>query len=157
MRISIKYLMTMGLCVTILAGCKKGSSQPDPVIPDTTKPTITIVKPTAGQSFTPGSSIAFQASFSDNEKLGSYAITISRVFTGGFILKNVPVPVDWSYSKATTNFNSGVKQQEIILNDISIPKDLGGSPITTGKYYLKVTCTDAAANSYSVTVEIAIN
>ena len=141
----------------MFSGCKGGSVTPDPVIPDTTKPTITVIKPTAGQVFVPGNAIDFQATFADNIKINSYEISITSLPLVGFILKNVPSPVAWSYAKTSTSFNTGVKQQEIILNDISIPLLMGTSPVATGKYYLKATCVDGSNNSYSTTVEININ
>ena len=138
-------------------GCKKSSHTPDPVIPDTTKPTITIVKPTAGQIFIVGTPITFQATFADNVKLGSYDITITKVITTGYILKNVPTAVAWSYTRSTTNFTSE-KQQEINLSDINIPLLIGTSPVETGNYNFTVTCIDAAGNTaIPTTIVIKIN
>ena len=145
-------ILTLFLCV----GCKKKDTTPV-VIPDTTKPIITITSPTAGQSFIVGNTIPFQASFSDNELLKTYEITISKVITGGFILKNVPTPVAWSYAKSATSFNTGVKQQSITLNDITIPTLINSSPVATGKYNLKVTCVDGSNNSSEIILEININ
>ena len=157
MKNPIKYIVLIYLFATILSGCKK-SSTPEPIIPDTTKPTITIVKPTAGQIFILGTPITFQATFADNVKLGSYDITITKVITSGFILKNVPTPIAWSYTKGSTNFTSIDKQQEINLNDITIPLLIGTSPVTTGDYNFKVTCADAAGNiSIPTTLVIKIN
>ncbi len=144
------------LMIFLCFGCKKKDATPM-VIPDTTKPGITITSPTAGQSFLVGNTIAFQASFSDNELLKNYDITISKVITGGFILKNVPTPVAWSYTKTATNFNTGAKQQSITLNDITIPTLINSSPVATGKYNFKVTCTDGANNTAETTLEININ
>ena len=157
MKTAVISLFAFSLLITMYSGCKGGSVTPDPVIPDTTKPTITIIKPTAGQVFVPGNPIAFQATFADNIKISSYEISISNLPTVGLILKNVPTPVAWSYAKASTSFDSGVKQQEINLSDISIPLLMGASPVATGKYYLKATCVDGSNNSFSTTVEININ
>jgi hypothetical protein len=155
MKNSINYMVIIYFLATIFSGCKK-SSTPEPIIPDTTKPTITFVKPTAGQIFIVGTPITFQATFADNVKLGSYNIAITKVITGGFILKNVPTPEAWSYTKSATNFTSD-KQQEIILNDINIPLLIGTSPVLTGKYNFTVNYVDAANNSNSETREISIN
>ena len=158
MRISIKCLLITGMLAITFTGCKKGGgSGPDPVVPDTTKPTITITKPTAGQVFILGSTIPFQATFTDNVKISSYEIAITNLPPIGFVLKNVPTPVPWSFSKASTSFGSNVKQQEINLSDITIPLLIGINPVVTGKYYFKVTCTDGSNNSVSTTVEININ
>ena len=160
MKIFIKHLIVSCLLVAALSGCKKTSS-PNPVpvvVPDTTKPTITITKPTVGQAFAPGSTIPFQATFSDNEKLGTYDIAISKVVTGGLILKVVPTSLAYSYTKSSTSFNTGVKQQEIILSDITpIPANTATNIVTPGKYNLKVTCVDGSNNSTSTTIEININ
>lgn len=158
MRIPIKYLIIICFLITSLSGCKKNSTPtPDPIIPDTTKPTILITKPNGVDAFVPGNTIIFQATFADNNKLGSYDIAITKVVTGGLILKNVPTPVAWSYTKSATSFTTGVKQQEINLSDITIPLFIGTSPVATGKYNFKVTCIDGSNNSASTTVEININ
>lgn len=114
MKISIKHLIFITLLFTAFSGCKKGGGSPDPVISDTTKPTILIVKPTAEQTFVSGGAITFQATFSDNIKLKSYEIVISKVVLGGFILKNVPTSIPFGYIKSSTSFSSGVKQEVLI-------------------------------------------
>jgi hypothetical protein len=159
MKTSSKYLIVISLIVFAFYGCKKGgSSTPDPVpVPDTTKPTISIIKPSAGQTFVAGNSIAFQATFSDNVSLKSYEIAISKVLTGGLTLKNVPTSVPFSYLKSSTNFTPGVKQQEINLSDIVIPSNTATTIVTPGKYNFKVTCVDGSNNSAETTLEININ
>ena len=158
MKTSGKYLIIIGLLVSTISCSKKsGGGTPDPVIPDTTKPTITITKPTAGQTFVTGTVITFQATFNDNVKLKNYDIAITNLPTVGLILKNVPTPVAWTYTKSSTNFSSDVKQETINLSDITIPLNIGTSPVLTGKYYFKVTCRDGSDNSASTTVEININ
>jgi len=156
MQILSKYLILVGLLVSILACSKKGSVAPVPV-PDTTNPTITITQPSAGQAFVVGNTITFQASFADNDKLGNYSITVTKVITSGMVLKNVLTPVAWSYSKSATNFTTGVKQQNITLNDITIPLLIGTSPVLTGKYDFNVSCVDGSNNNASTTIEININ
>ncbi|MEI6140062.1 MAG: DUF4625 domain-containing protein [Mariniphaga sp.] len=144
------------LTLVLCTGCKKKDTTPV-VVPDTTKPIITITSPTAGQTFIVGNTIPFQASFSDNELLKTYEITISKVITSGYILKNVPTPVAWSYSKSATSFNTGVKQQPITLSDITIPTMINTSAVATGKYNFKVTCIDGSNNSSETILEININ
>jgi hypothetical protein len=157
-KVPIKYLIGVGLLISALTGCQKGSSTaPAPVISDTTKPTITIIKPTPGQSIDPGSTILFQATFSDNEKLKSYGIEISNVNKGGSILKNVPTSVPFSYTKPSTSFGLGTKQQDITLSDITIPANTTNKIVTPGKYYFKVTCVDGADNIAVTILEISIN
>lgn len=159
MKLSIKYFVIICLLISSISCSKKsGTVTPDPIIPDTTKPTITIVKPTAAQVFVAGSPITFQATFSDNEKLGSYDISITKVVLAAFIQKNVPTPVAWSYTKGSTNFTSSVKQQEINLSDISIPLLIGTSPVATGDYNFTVKCVDSAGNiAIPITIVVKIN
>jgi hypothetical protein len=125
--------------------------------PDTTKPTITIVQPAAGQAFVTGNTTAFQATFSDNKELKSYEVTVSKVVTSGMILKIVPLVKPFSYTKSTTSFGTGVKQQEVTLSDIVIPLHTATELVATGKYNVKVSCTDAANNTAEVILEISIN
>ena len=159
MKIPIKYLIVISLLISALSGCKKGgTSEPVPVvIPDNTKPTISIVKPSVGQVFAAGSNIPFQATFTDNEKLKSCEITVSNVNKGGSILKNVPTSVPFSYIKSSTSFGIEVKQQEIKLSDIAMPSNTATTIVTPGKYYFKVTCTDGSNNIVVTILEISIN
>jgi len=157
MQTSFKYLIVISLLTAMFCGCKKGGSTPEPIIPDTTKPTISIVKPTAGQVFVPGNTIAFQATFTDNVNLKNYDIAITKVVASAMVLKNVPVLEAWSYTKASTSFTSGVKQADITF-DIPIPLlNTNSTSISPGKYNFKVTCVDGSDNSISTTIEININ
>jgi len=155
MRTSIKFLIAFSFLLVSFPGCKKGGNA-DPV-PDISKPTISIIKPTARQLFSAGNAIAFQAVFSDNINLKSYDIAINKLITGGLTLKIVPTSVSFSYIKSLTNFGPGVKQQEIILNDILIPSNTVSTIVTPGKYNLKVTCIDGSNNSSETNLEININ
>ena len=156
MKTIIKFSLFAVILVLTLSGCKNGGT-PDPVIPpDTSKPTITIIKPSAGQSFTNGTAILFQATFTDNEKLKSYDIAISQKVAGGMILKVVPVSTPFSYTKSSAGLSGG-KTQEVSLSDITIPANTATTIVTPGTYNFKVTCVDGADNSASTTVEITIN
>lgn len=158
MKISYQLLIITSLLISTLTGCKKGSGAgPDPVIPDTTKPTISVTKPTAGQIFVSGNTIIFEATFNDNIKLKSYEIEVSKVVTSGFILKNVPISEPFGYIKSSTNFNPDVKQQNITLDDIIIPANSPTRIVTPGNYNFKVNCLDSSDNSASTTIVIVIN
>jgi len=156
MKDSIRLLLVIFL-ISAICGCKKGGAPTPEPFPDTTKPTISVSKPTPGQFFTAGNAIIFQASFSDNEKLASYEISVTRVVSGGFFLKVVPALVPFSFTKSPTSFNPGVKQQEINITDIIIPLNTTTTIVTPGKYNFKVSCNDASNNSASTTTEININ
>lgn len=145
MKNSINCLIVMCFLTLVISGCKKSTHTPDPV-PDTIKPAISVSKPTVGQIFIPGNTINFQASFTDNDKLGSYDIAITKKITGGFILKNVPTPVPWSYTKGSVSFPTGLKIKDITY-DILIPLDINGSPLAIGDYNFLVTCIDASGNT----------
>ena len=156
MKNAAKYLFILSLLTTIVYGCKKGGNTPAS-IPDTTLPTISITKPTAGQAFVPGNTITFQAAFADNEKLASYELAITKVIASGIIPKNVQVYEPWAFTKASTSFSSGIKQADVNL-DIPIPLlNDNSTSITTGKYNFKVTCLDGAGNKNETTIEININ
>lgn len=153
-----KCLIIACLLVVNFTGCNKGGSTgPDPVIPDTTKPTVVITKPTAAQVFAPGSPIIFEASFSDNVKLKSYEIKVSKVVTGGLIVKNVPLSVSFSYIKDATSFNTDAKKQSITLSDINIPANNPIAIVTPGNYNFEVSCLDASDNKVSTTIVISIS
>ena len=79
MRNALRLFIVTSLLITTIFGCKKGGNTPEPVIPDTTKPTISVAKPTAGQAFIPRNTIPFQATFADNVKISSYEIAITNL------------------------------------------------------------------------------
>ena len=155
MKHSINQLICLSLFISIIAGCSKGGSNPPVVIPDTTKPSISITNPTPGQAFIAGNTIPFQATFSDNEALKNYDISISKKITGAFSLKVVPTSVPFSYTKSATALSG--KTQSVTLSDIMIPVNTATTIVTTGVYNFKVNCTDSSNNSYSTTIEITIN
>jgi hypothetical protein len=72
------------------------------------------------------------------------------------ILKIVPLVKPFSYTKSGT-FGTGIKQQEVTLSDIVIPLHTATELVATGKYNVKVSCTDAANNTAEVILEISIN
>ena len=153
MKYKSKLLIVTSLIFVSFIGCKK-SNPPEPA--DTQAPTISITTPTAGQSFAPGSTILFQATFSDNKLLKSYGIEVSKVVTGGLTLKVVPTSVPFSYTKSSTNFSSGVSPQSISLSDIVIPANTATTITTPGNYNFKVTCVDGSNISASETRVISI-
>ena len=121
MKISLQQFSVICLILITFAGCKKGTSTAPPVvIPDTTKPTLSIVKPTAAQQFAAGANIPFQVTLTDNEKLKSYDIAVSLKLAGGLILKIVPTSTPFSYTKSATTLGGG-KTQDVTVTDINIP------------------------------------
>lgn len=153
MRFSFRLLIVLSLVILVSYSCKKGSIPAPVPVPDTTKPTISFTKPTAGQEFVAGGNIPFQVTFSDNEKLKSYEVAISLKVVGGMILKVVPTSVPFSYTRSSTAL-TGVKSQEVTITDINIPSNTATTIVSTGIYNVKVTCLDSADNSFSTTLEI---
>lgn len=140
MKNTIKNLIVICLVISSFYGCKK-----DKATPDATIPTISITKPVASQAYLPGDTVTFMATFSDNEVLKNYEIAITTAVVDG-----------WNYTKASTSFDAGVKQQVITLSDIIIPLSINGKPVAAGKYNMKVTCKDASNNMSETTLEINI-
>ena len=155
MKFSIKYLIILtGLLITI-SGCSKGGGTAPVIIPDTTKPTISINKPTAAQAFIAGNTIPFEVTFTDNDALKNYDVTISKNTLGGLDLKNVPTSVPFTYTKPTTSLSG--KTQTVTLSDIALPVNTSTQIITIGSYNVKVNCSDASNNTTSQTLVININ
>ncbi len=160
MKILLKQSIVFSLLIITLFGCSKDSGTTPVVIPDTTKPTISISKPSAGQVFTSGIAVVnipFEATFADNVNLKSYSVAISKKIVGGMILKIVPTSVPFAYTKSTTSLNSGVKSQVVTLSDINLPANTANQIVTTGVYNLTVTCNDGSDNLASTTIEFTIN
>jgi Domain of unknown function (DUF4625) len=155
MRSPIRQLIVLCVLAAVISGCSKGGSNSPVVVPDTTKPTIVIAAPTAGQIFSAGNNIPFQVTFSDNEALKSYDAAISQNLLGGLILKVVPTSVPFTYAKSTTTLTG--KSSVITLSDINIPVNSLEKIVTTGSYNLKVTCTDSSNNTTSTTLIINIH
>ena len=155
MNFSTKYLLILSAFSVIISGCSKGGSTPPVVIPDTTKPTITITKPSAAQIFSAGATIPFEVTFTDNEALKSYDVTISKSTLGALALKNVPTSVAFSYTRSTSGLSG--KSQTITITDIIIPTNTLLQIVSTGTYNIKVNCSDASNNSSSQTLVITIN
>lgn len=156
MKFPTKLLLISGVLISLFSGCKKGGGTTPPV-PDTTKPTISVINPSAGQSFTAGSTIPFQVTFADNTGLKNYDVSISKVPAGGLILKNVPTSVPFSYLKSSTSFSTGVKQQDITITDIAIAANTTSTIVTPGNYNLTINCSDTSDNNASTILVISIN
>ncbi len=155
MRSPIRQLIVIFVLAAVISGCSKGGSNSPVVVTDTTKPSILITAPTAGQQFSAGNNIPFQVTFSDNEALKSYDVAISQNLLGGLILKVVPTSVPFTYTKSTTTLTG--KSQVITLSDINIPSNTLTQIVSTGSYNLKVTCTDGSNNTTSTTLIINIH
>ena len=152
----INSSIAISLFLVIVTSCSKGGgSAPPVVIPDTTKPAITITNPAPGQVFVAGASVPFQATFTDNEALKNYDVAISKKVVGGFVLKVVPTSVPFTYTKSSAGLSG--KSQNVTLTDILIPANTATTIVTTGVYSVKVNCTDSSNNTNSTTVEININ
>ena len=150
MRKCLKWVIP-ALLLLISISCKKnGTTDTPPVVvtPDTTKPVISLVDPTAGLSYALGAAIHLQMDLSDNVELKSYKVVIAKSTKG---LQTS----DWAYSN-TWQLAAGKKSVAINQSEISIPLTFTGNQTTLGNYDLTITCTDLAGNEASTSVLITL-
>lgn len=147
--------MFKGLSFLVLAlalfACKKSSttSEPPPVVvPDTTKPTMTLVDPVADKTFTLGKPLHLQMDLSDNKELKSYKVTVAKS------LKGLDT-ADWAFSQTWT-IPAGSKTFAVNHNEITIPLTVTGKATTTGKYDVTVILSDTSGNETSVSVAVVL-
>ncbi|MCK9413637.1 MAG: DUF4625 domain-containing protein [Prolixibacteraceae bacterium] len=140
----LKWIMPV-LLVLFVVSCKKGGTTdvPPVVVPDTTKPTISIVDPTANKIITLGTAMHLQMDLSDNVELKSYKVTIAKS------LKGVTTS-DWAYSN-TWAIPAGKKALAVNHNEILVPLTFTGNQVTLGNYDVLITCEDLAGNSATAT------
>ncbi|MEI7831120.1 MAG: DUF4625 domain-containing protein [Prolixibacteraceae bacterium] len=153
MKIAVKWMIPF-LILLIVVSCKKGGSTPDPVVPpvivpDTTKPVISLVDPTPSKTIVLGTALHLQMDLSDNVELKSYKVVISKS------LKGVTTS-DWAYSNTWT-IAAGKKTFAVNHNEILVPTTYTGNSVTTGNYDMLITCTDLAGNEATTTVIVALS
>lgn len=149
MRKCLKWFIP-ALLLLISISCKKnGTTDTTPVVtPDTTKPVISLVDPTAGLSYSLGAAIHLQMDLSDNVELKSYRVVIAKSTKG---LQTS----DWAYSN-TWQLTAGKKSFAVNQSEIVIPLTVTGNQTTLGNYDLTITCADLAGNETSTSVLIAL-
>ena len=144
-----KWLIPVILLASVFS-CKKSTTtqDPTPVTKDTTKPTLTLVDPTADKSFVLGKSMHLQMDLSDDVELKSYKVTIAKS------LKGVET-ADWAYTNTWT-IPAGKKTLAVNHSEITVPLTVTGKSTTIGKYDLTVSCLDASGNEASAAIAIIL-
>lgn len=104
---------------------------------DNTKPIVVINEPTAGDSLKPGTSLHFDAVFTDDVELKNYKVDIHSA-EGHSHSKATVSDSTWSFQKT---FNINGKKNTTVHEHIDIPANA-----KEGAYHLVVYCTDAAGN-----------
>ncbi|MCK9641177.1 MAG: DUF4625 domain-containing protein [Prolixibacteraceae bacterium] len=150
MKIVLKLILPV-LLVLVNVSCKKNSTTDGSpvVVPDTTKPTISLVDPTASKIITLGTSMHLQMDLSDNVELKSYKVTISKS------LKGVTTS-DWAYTNTWT-IPSGKKTLAVNHNEILVPLTFTGNQVTLGNYDMLITCTDLAGNEATSSIVVVFS
>ena len=150
MKIIPKLILPV-LLVLVIFSCKKNSTSDGPpvVVPDTTKPTISLVDPTASKIITLGTAMHLQMDLSDNVELKSYKVTISKS------LKGVTTS-DWAYTNTWT-IPSGKKTFAVNHNEILVPLTYTGNQVTLGNYDMLITCTDLAGNEATTSLVVVFS
>ena len=150
MKIALKWIMPV-LLLLFVVSCKKGGTTdvPPVVVPDTTKPTISMVDPTPSKIITLGTAIHLQMDLSDNVELKSYKVAISKS------LKGVTTS-DWAYSNTWT-IPAGKKTLAVNHNEILVPLTYTGNQVTLGNYDVLITCEDLAGNSATTSIVVVFS
>ena len=150
MKIVLKWIIPV-LLVLFVVSCKKGGTTDGPpvVVPDTTKPTISLVDPTPSKIITLGTALHLQMDLSDNVELKSYKVTISKSLKG-------LTTSDWSYSNTWT-IPAGKKTLSVNHNEILVPLTYTGNQVTLGNYDVLITCVDLAGNEATATTVVVFS
>jgi len=144
----MKWLLPIILLLFCIS-CKKNSSTNPPVVtPDTTKPVISLVDPTAGKSYVLGTSLHLQMDLSDNVELKSYKVVITKSAKG---LQTS----DWAFSQ-TWILAAGKKTITVNQSEITVPLTVTGNQTTLGNYDMAITCDDTSGNEASTSLMIVL-
>jgi hypothetical protein len=148
MKCICKFINILVVFVMVIS-CSKGGSTPEPIVADTTKPTISVADPTSNKSVLLGSALHLQMDLSDNVELKSYKVTIAKSLKG-------VVTSDWAFTQ-TWPIAAGKKSFAVNHNEIVVPLTVTGNQTTTGNYDLTVVCSDIAGNEISSTLSIVLS
>jgi hypothetical protein len=147
--LSMAILVLMLLTAFACGGDKSVTETPPIVVPDTTKPVITLADPTPAKTIILGATLHLQMDLSDNVELKSYKVTIAKSLKG-------VVTSDWSFTQTWT-IPAGKKTITINHSEITVPLTVTGNQTTTGNYDMTILCTDMAGNENSTTLTIALS
>mgnify|MGYP001568964648 CR=1 FL=1 len=140
------YLLFIFLQVS---ACKKVNTTIPDVVPDSTKPVISLIDPTNNKVILLGTSLALELDLSDNKELKSYKVEIHKS------LKNVDTS-DWTYVNTWT-IAPGKTIFKVKHSEILIPFTFTSKNVTTGNYEMVVTCTDTSGNEATTNIIIVLN
>ncbi len=154
----MKKLFLLGftlLAAVIFLSCEKEK--------DTLKPVIKLNSPAQNAELKVignDHGIHFDAEFSDNEALASYAVDIHANFDGhthsAARAEHAEDGVPFSYKKVFTSID-GKMNDHVHHHEIVIPeKDKDGKPFLEGKYHIIVQCLDKAGNQSQVAHDIVL-
>ena len=151
-----KQILLIAAIAVALVSCKKEDV-------DNTVPEISLVQPVFDQTIAIGSSISFEATFTDNVALKAYKIDIhsaeGHVHTK-YAKLNPNEGHPWTYEKSW-DFESGLSQSEVKHNLIEVPDSIMGEegflePLMPGEYHMGVFCTDISGNESHVFIDIIL-
>jgi hypothetical protein len=148
MKNSIKWFIPVLLLMVCLSCKKNSTTEPPVVVPDTTKPVISLVDPTVGKSYVLGAVLHLQMDLSDNVELKSYKVVIAKS------LKGLQTS-DWAYTN-TWIIAAGKKTLPVNHNEITVPLTVTGNQTTTGNYDMTITCTDTSGNEATTSLVIVL-
>ncbi|WP_051205286.1 DUF4625 domain-containing protein [Salinimicrobium xinjiangense] len=151
MKTKLKFFTFVIAATLVFTSCSD-----DDTVVDTQKPTITIVEPHTEEEFVPGSVLLFEAVFTDNVELASYKIEIHEDFDEH----------THAFNKSSQDLNPFAYEQTFTIpagrtsfeatQEIAIPAELNGQPISEGAYHLGVFVTDKSGNQQEAFLEIHI-
>ncbi|HEY4539813.1 MAG TPA: DUF4625 domain-containing protein [Faecalibacter sp.] len=122
----------------------------DDAVLDTTKPTITLAKPSDHQAFEFGDVIELQAILNDDTELGSYKIDIHSAGDGHqHRSAQASTAEGWSYSDIA---DISGKKEHLLNKSIPIPT----GEYAEGHYHLGLIVVDKAGNESQTFIEIVI-
>lgn len=151
-----KQILLIAAIAVALVSCKKEDV-------DNTAPEINLVQPVFDQIIAIGSSISFEATFTDNVALKAYKIDIhsaeGHVHTK-YAKLNLNEGHPWTYENSWV-FETGLTQSEVKHNLIEVPDSIMGEegflePVMPGEYHMGVFCTDISGNENYVFVDIIL-
>ncbi len=138
-----------------LVSCGGDSGNEEPIVNDTTNPSISIEQPTDNQHLIMGGSFYFKGTFTDDIELDKVVFSLQDQKPGKAYGATGLDDEPWKISDETINL-SGTSQT--IDSDI-FDTEANGIPynIYTGIYTLSVTCYDKAGNFSTETLNIDID
>ncbi|MGE4290265.1 MAG: DUF4625 domain-containing protein [Salinivirgaceae bacterium] len=149
-------IILMAILALALVSCEKENV-------DNTSPEIILVQPVFDQIIAIGSTIPFEATFTDNVALKAYKIDIhsaeGHVHTK-YAKLNLSEGHPWTYEKSW-DFEMGLTQSEVKHHLIEVPDSIMGEegflePVMPGEYHMGVFCTDMSGNENHVFIDIIL-